>query len=185
MQTIPNSKVHGANMGSIWGRQDPGGPHVGPMNVAIWDITLYQILLWWAPTASEIVLCNHIWYINLKTTEIFLYSHLFVYRQGHSRLSKIWSSTKYIILPLKSTDLQVLLSQWRPVSLRCSSRIQMKWGQYHTLPGWGRKWLVKMRIPHINGLVQERRYSSASAIELRFPCTMPFTCHCSLYAINI
>ena len=28
----PNSKVHGANMGPIWGRQDPGGPHVGPIN---------------------------------------------------------------------------------------------------------------------------------------------------------
>ena len=26
----------GANMGTIWGRQDPGGPHVGPMNFAIW-----------------------------------------------------------------------------------------------------------------------------------------------------
>ena len=32
----PDSKVHGANMGFIWGRQDPGGPHVGPMNFAIW-----------------------------------------------------------------------------------------------------------------------------------------------------
>ena len=28
-----DSKVHGANMGPLWGRQDPGGPHVGPMNV--------------------------------------------------------------------------------------------------------------------------------------------------------
>ena len=28
----PGSKVHGANMGLIWGRQDPGGPHVSPMN---------------------------------------------------------------------------------------------------------------------------------------------------------
>ena len=27
---FPDSKVHGANMGPIWGRQDPGGPHVGP-----------------------------------------------------------------------------------------------------------------------------------------------------------
>ena len=35
--TIPDSKVHGAIMGPIWGRQDPGGPHVGPMNFAIWD----------------------------------------------------------------------------------------------------------------------------------------------------
>ena len=32
----PDSKVHGANMGPIWGRQDPGGSHVGPMNFAIW-----------------------------------------------------------------------------------------------------------------------------------------------------
>ena len=22
----------------IWGRQDPGGPHVGPMNFAIWNV---------------------------------------------------------------------------------------------------------------------------------------------------
>ena len=29
----PDSKVHGANMGPIWGRQDPGGPHVGPMKI--------------------------------------------------------------------------------------------------------------------------------------------------------
>ena len=28
----PDSKVHGANMGPIWGRQDPSGPHVGPMD---------------------------------------------------------------------------------------------------------------------------------------------------------
>ena len=34
---IPDNKVHGANMGPIWGRQDPGGPHVGPMNIGIWD----------------------------------------------------------------------------------------------------------------------------------------------------
>ena len=34
----PDSKVHGANMWPIWGRrQDPGGPHVSPMNFAIWD----------------------------------------------------------------------------------------------------------------------------------------------------
>ena len=32
------SKVHGANMGPIWGRQEPGGLHVGPMNFAIWDL---------------------------------------------------------------------------------------------------------------------------------------------------
>ena len=33
---LSDSKVHGANMAPIWGRQDPGGPHVGPMNFVIW-----------------------------------------------------------------------------------------------------------------------------------------------------
>ena len=35
---FPDSKVNEANMGPIWGRQDPGGPHVGPMNFAIWVV---------------------------------------------------------------------------------------------------------------------------------------------------
>ena len=35
-ETDPDSKVHGANVGPIWGRQDPGGPHVGHTNFAIW-----------------------------------------------------------------------------------------------------------------------------------------------------
>ena len=33
---FPDNKAHGANMGPIWGRQDPGGPHVGPMDFALW-----------------------------------------------------------------------------------------------------------------------------------------------------
>ena len=36
--SIPDSKVYGANMGPIWGWKDPGGAHVGPMNLVIWDI---------------------------------------------------------------------------------------------------------------------------------------------------
>ena len=35
---VPDSKVHGAIMGLIRGRQDTGGPHVGPMNFAIWGL---------------------------------------------------------------------------------------------------------------------------------------------------
>ena len=37
----PDSKVPGANMGPIWGRQDPGRTHVGPMNFAIWAVTTH------------------------------------------------------------------------------------------------------------------------------------------------
>ena len=34
--TYPDSKVQGVIMGPIWGPQDQGEPHVGPMNFAIW-----------------------------------------------------------------------------------------------------------------------------------------------------
>ena len=36
LHNFSDSKVHGANIGPIWARQDPCGPHVGPMNLAIW-----------------------------------------------------------------------------------------------------------------------------------------------------
>ena len=34
---IPDSKVYGAKMGPTSGRQDPGEPQVGHVNLAIWD----------------------------------------------------------------------------------------------------------------------------------------------------
>ena len=49
--SFPDRKVHGANIGPIWGRQDPDGPDVGPMNFAIWigrDATNW----WYIITAS-------------------------------------------------------------------------------------------------------------------------------------
>ena len=43
-KTFVDNKIHGANMGPIWGRQDPGGPRVGPMNFAMWVHTvLWQV----------------------------------------------------------------------------------------------------------------------------------------------
>ena len=32
------ARFMGANMGPIWGWQDPGGPHVGSRNLAIWEV---------------------------------------------------------------------------------------------------------------------------------------------------
>ena len=42
--SLPYSKVHGAHMGPIWGRQVTGGPTVGPMNFAIL-VTIYITVL--------------------------------------------------------------------------------------------------------------------------------------------
>ena len=45
----PDSKVDGANMGPIWGRQDPGGSHIGPMNLVIWDNTqTWKTIQFWS-----------------------------------------------------------------------------------------------------------------------------------------
>ena len=42
---IPDSKVHGANIGPTWVLPTPDGPHVGPMNLAIREVTAFCILL--------------------------------------------------------------------------------------------------------------------------------------------
>ena len=59
-------------MGPIWGRQDPGGPHVGPMNFAIWDaqvkiylIHIYHIYF----TANQTINFNNITWLILKYIE--------------------------------------------------------------------------------------------------------------------
>ena len=40
----PYSKVHGANMGPTWVLSAPDGPHVGPMNLAIMEVTCMTFL---------------------------------------------------------------------------------------------------------------------------------------------
>ena len=45
LHTTPDSKVHGAYMGPIWGRQDPGGSHVGPMNLTIRDTHPFRLII--------------------------------------------------------------------------------------------------------------------------------------------
>ena len=42
----PDSKVHGANMGPNWVLSSPGGPHVGPMYLAIWELNTCALAHW-------------------------------------------------------------------------------------------------------------------------------------------
>ena len=78
LHNYPDNKVHGANMGPIWGRQDPGGPHVGPMNFAIW--VLHQ------PSIQCLLLKHH-------STLSFA-----VKRSTHYSLSCTWRLTFSILL---------------------------------------------------------------------------------------
>ena len=50
----PDSKFHGANMGPTWGRQDPGGPQVGHMKIAIWALLIYCQLVPWVQTSMKL-----------------------------------------------------------------------------------------------------------------------------------
>ena len=67
----PDSKVHGANMGPIWGRQDPGGPHGGPMNLALWDSSscskqfdsCYSCLCLSAHLSAHVSVCHNFFYL--------------------------------------------------------------------------------------------------------------------------
>ena len=67
--SYPDSRVHGANMGPIWGRQDPGGPHepcyLGSHYLNQWFL---------------IVNCNFreklLWYSNQNTLISFMVMHL-------------------------------------------------------------------------------------------------------------
>ena len=59
MQAIPDSKVHGANMGPIKSRQDPRWPPVGPMNFAILD--------------------GIDWYFLICTRLMFMHEHINLY----------------------------------------------------------------------------------------------------------
>ena len=55
---FPDNKVHGSNMGSTWVLSAPGGPHVGPMNLAI------RVL----PTRHQ--LCRALW-LSFSTYTVY------------------------------------------------------------------------------------------------------------------
>ena len=52
----PNSKVHKANMRPTWVRQDPGGPHVGHMNLVIWAIVIRDMVIFHFPDPLATIL---------------------------------------------------------------------------------------------------------------------------------
>ena len=64
----PDSKIHGANLGPIWGRKDPGGAHVGPMNFAIWVV--YHQLSECIKNPFTFVMLSHIIFIILLNHDI-------------------------------------------------------------------------------------------------------------------
>ena len=76
--TYPDSKVHGTNMGPTWGRQDPGGPHVGHMNLAIWVFYQHTYMISFTPLSMTSFLSNipqHIECHWIQTCWYFVETH--------------------------------------------------------------------------------------------------------------
>ena len=73
----PDSNVHGANMGPTWLLSSPGGPHVDPMNLAIWAIVrkLFLFKDWHTVIENEMYprnLCFGVWlYISQILQDYF------------------------------------------------------------------------------------------------------------------
>ena len=78
--TVPDSKVHGVSMGPIWDRQDPGGPHVGPMNFAIWG-ALFDGETWtqWVCYERRLYLRRHICVGKQQTLDAII-NGIWIYR---------------------------------------------------------------------------------------------------------
>ena len=81
-QGIPDCKVHGAYMGPIWDRQDPDGPHVGPMNFAIWDAISSR------SQACALALHTSAIFYDKKAIAIVMIRYWLKYQQAPLRKSK-------------------------------------------------------------------------------------------------
>ena len=68
-KAFSDSNFHGANMWPTWGQQDPGGPHVGHVNLAIWVSMCRGVILgYFDPILVIISTCSQIdaplWIMN-------------------------------------------------------------------------------------------------------------------------
>ena len=81
----PDSKVHGPSMGPIWGRQDPGGPHVGPMNLDIWGPN--------APPPLPHSTFAHSFYTTIYSHELFQYNHISTFTY-HSHVAHAYDDVR-------------------------------------------------------------------------------------------
>ena len=111
--SIPDSKVHGANMGPIWVLSTPDGPHVGPMNLAIRDFFPWLVLhqdiaqscdgFYWTWQGCPVV-DDRFWYVlpsdNMtRLYEIiwFDFSRTTYFRMTHVTPKLWWSQTIKIL----------------------------------------------------------------------------------------
>ena len=86
---IPDSKIHGANMGPTWVLSAPDWPHVGPMNLAIWDEE--YCCMNHSGTETGIFLANQRWGLLSQNSFIPLFFQFFQHHQSiYYMLNIMW-----------------------------------------------------------------------------------------------
>ena len=95
----PDGMVHEASMGPNWDRQDPGGPQVGPMNFAIWNVIPPKLTTSRLPTTHSPI-TQPFWYFAQSTVALHHWPHspicIHVHKYSHRHtqvflLNRIWS----------------------------------------------------------------------------------------------
>ena len=105
-RAIPDSKVHGANMGPIWGWQDPDGPHVGPMNFGIWDVT------------RAYYVCYDIIFLLVHTDLLFKIFTMFML-QRYWNYQGLYGKKSYILMILWWSNEFCLTCKWLSTHIWC------------------------------------------------------------------
>ena len=155
VRDFPDSKVHGANMEPIWGRQDPGGPHVVPMNFVIRVISRSStslILTLWngnACSALDLKVINMIstvwngtaceWHTSKSSTSLILTvwngnaCKGLISRSSTSMIWTVWNGNACEWLILRSST-SLILTVWNGNAcegLISRSSTSMVWTMHH------------------------------------------------------
>ena len=109
--SLPNSKVHGANMGPTWVLPAPGGPRVGPLNLAIRIYANFQSR-YYLNTHSTHPICQQLRHRRMRVqstvwcpynTVNFLQNphkrHSIAHRWGWNLGFLLWVQTLVYVLP--------------------------------------------------------------------------------------
>ena len=108
-ENYADSKVHGANMGPIWGRQDPGGPHVGSMNFAIWVHMYFSVVRnWQRDLANSRDIFNVNWstqYRGFGRSITYMQINIYIFACTHTTLKTNWKmKSEYSYTDLTTDD---------------------------------------------------------------------------------
>ena len=156
-------------MGPIWGRQDPGGPHVGPTNFAIWDVCLFSFIIPDTKTSQVVGILSQ----GKQGDPLCTQSVMVVWWPGDKRsqdISKHGVDSVWLVYYDLSTSM-VKTKQRVGVEI-CTMLCIFDVGYCGLIEVWVLSWFV---VPLLFSLymISMALFSIANALELLQSCTKP------------